>query len=242
MSDDFAAEVHSSGSVRGQDVDWAYLLSVLPDLADGLRITLIATLAGMAIAGVVGLLMAIVQVIEVPVLASVTRMLLMIFRNTPLLAQLFFLFYVLPQFGILLDALTVGIIGLAVQYSCYTAESFRGGFTSVPPGQWEACRVLGLSQWTTLSSVIIPQALRPIVPALGNNLISMFKDSSVLSAITILELVGVARNLTSLSFQYTTLFTAVGLIYFAISYPSSLAVRALEIRLSSGRRRRVESR
>ncbi|GGM69556.1 ectoine/hydroxyectoine ABC transporter permease subunit EhuD [Dactylosporangium sucinum] len=213
-------------------MDRDYLRSVLPELLDGLRITAIATGVGMVLAVVVGLLLACVQVLRVPVLRQVVAGWILFIRNTPLLVQLFFLFYVLPRYGVLIDALTLGIVALGLHFSCYTAEAFRGGFLSVPKGQWEAARTLNLSTVTTLRTVILPQAIPPVLAALGNNLISMFKDSAVLSAITVLELLGVTRKLASTSFQYTTLFTVMGAMYLALALPASFAIRAIERRIS----------
>ena len=214
--------------------DWAYLRSASPELLHGLRITLEATLAGMAIALVFGLILACVQVMHIPVARQIAVAWIFLIRSTPLLVQLLFLFYVLPNYGVLLDALTLGIIGLGAHFSCYTAEAYRGGFLSVPKGQWEAARVLNLPRMTTLWSVILPQAVRPVVPVLGNSFISMFKDSSVLSAITILDLLGESQRMASTSFQYTTLFSAMGLIYLLLAYPASLGVRAIERRMAKG--------
>ncbi|WP_238009883.1 ectoine/hydroxyectoine ABC transporter permease subunit EhuD [Dactylosporangium sp. AC04546] len=213
-------------------MDWDYLRSVFPELLDGLRITAIATGVGMVLAVVVGLLLACVQVLRVPVLRHVAAGWILFIRNTPLLVQLFFLFYVLPRYGVLIDALTLGIVGLGLHFSCYTAEAFRGGFLSVPKGQWEAARTLNLSTVTTLRTVILPQAIPPVLAALGNNLISMFKDSAVLSAITVLELLGVTRKLASTSFQYTTLLTVMGVMYLTLALPASFAIRAIERRIS----------
>jgi polar amino acid transport system permease protein len=185
----------------------------------------------MTLASVLGLIVAAVRLLRIPILGRVFGLYVLFFRNTPFLIQLYFLFYVLPEWGILLSATVVGILGLALQYSAYTAEMYRAGFESVPNVQWEAARALNFSRVQTLRLIILPQALRPILPALGNQLISMFKDSALLAAITILELFGTAQELASVSFQYTTLFTAVGLIYLALSYPASLGVNYLQSRL-----------
>jgi polar amino acid transport system permease protein len=207
-----------------------YLLEVAPQLAHGLSITVEATAVGITLASVLGLIVAAVRLLRIPILGRVFGLYVLFFRNTPFLIQLYFLFYVLPEWGILLSATVVGILGLALQYSAYTAEMYRAGFESVPKVQWEAAHALNLSRVQTLRLIILPQALRPIIPALGNQLISMFKDSALLAAITILELFGTAQELASVSFQYTTLFTAVGFIYLALSYPASLGVNYLQSR------------
>jgi polar amino acid transport system permease protein len=211
-------------------MNFEYLRQVAPELAQGLRVTVEATAVGMTLASVLGLIVASVRLLRIPILGRLLGLYVLFFRNTPFLIQLYFLFYVLPEWGIVLSATVVGILGLALQYSAYTAEMYRAGFESVPKGQWEAAHALNLSRVQTLRLVILPQAIRPILPALGNQLISMFKDSSLLAAITIYELFGTARELASVSFQFTTLFTAVGLIYFALSYPSSLLVNRLQSR------------
>jgi polar amino acid transport system permease protein len=211
-------------------MNFTYLREVAPQLLHGLGITVEATVVGMTMACVLGLIVASVRLLRIPVLGRVFGLYVLFFRNTPFLIQLYFLFYVLPEWGILLSATVVGVLGLALQYSAYTAEMYRAGFESVPTAQWEAAHALNFSRLQTLRLIILPQAVRPILPALGNQLISMFKDSSLLAAITILELFGTARQLASVSFQFTTLFTAVGLIYFALSYPSSILVNRLQSR------------
>lgn len=203
----------------------------LPDLIKGLSITVYATVLGMSIAASLGLLIACCRVLRVPVLSWVAEGYVFFFRNTPLLVQLFFLFYVLPTYGLLLDPMLIGVTALGTYYAAYAAEAYRGGFKSVPREQWEAATSLRFSTWETLRFIILPQAVRPAVPVLGNYLISMFKESALLSTITIYELFGSARLAADISFQYTTIFTAVGLFYLAVSYPSSVAVRRLEKRL-----------
>ena len=212
-------------------MNFDYLREVAPQLAQGLSVTLEATAVGMTIASILGLVVAAVRLLRIPILHRVFSLYILFFRNTPFLIQLYFLFYVLPEWGILLSATVVGILGLALQYSAYTAEMYRAGFESVPMVQWEAAHALNFTRYQTLRLIILPQAVRPILPALGNQLISMFKDSSLLAAITIFELFGTAKELASVSFQFTTLFTAVGVIYLALSYPSSLFVGYLQSRL-----------
>lgn len=212
-------------------MNWHELAADLPQLISGLGLTVYASLLGMSLAALIGLLVACVRVVNVPVLGRLGAFYVLFIRNTPLLVQLFFLFYVLPSYGILLDPMFIGVISLGTYYGAYAAEAYRGGFAAVPREQWEAGMSLRLSTRQILQVIILPQAIRPTVPVLGNYLISMFKESALLSTITIYELFGTARLLANLSFEYTTIFTAVGLIYLSISYPSSLAMRSLERRL-----------
>lgn len=208
-----------------------FLIASVPELVEGLRVTILATLLAAGLAFAAGTLIASVQELRIPVVWRIITVAVLVTRNTPLLAQLFFLFYVLPRFGVSLPPFAVGVIALGIHFSCYAAEAVRGGLTAVPRGQWEAARMLRLSSWVTFTKVVLPQAIPPILPTLGNLLISMFKDSAILSAITVLELLGTTRNLAAISFQYTTLFTIMGIAYLAISLPASFAVRTLERRI-----------
>lgn len=212
-------------------MDINYLREVSPELLQGLLVTLHATALGMAIAVVLGLFLAMARLLRIPVMGPALDFAVLFTRNTPLLVQLYFLFYVLPWYGIKLDAFTIGVLGLGIHSSCYTAEVYRAGFQSVQRGQWEAARAMNFSTFQTLFFIILPQALRPTLPALGNYLISMFKDSSYLATITVYELLGTTRQLASLSFQYTTLFTTLGLTYIVLSYSASLLVRGFQARL-----------
>ncbi|MHB8398947.1 MAG: ectoine/hydroxyectoine ABC transporter permease subunit EhuD [Acidimicrobiales bacterium] len=215
-------------------MDLTYLRDVAPQLLDGLIVTCEATLIGMAIAAVLGLAVAIGRLVRVPILRPALNFYVVFVRNTPLLVQLYFLYYVLPIYGIRLDALVVGVLGLGVQFSAYTAEVYRAGFESVPVGQWEAARALHFSMIQTLVLIVVPQALRPVIPALGNYLISLLKDSSYLATITVYDLLGTTRELASLSFRYVLLFSVMGVIYLGLSYGGSRLVRQLEHRYSQG--------
>src|SRR5205807_1297535 len=124
-------------------------------------------------------------------------------RNTPLLVQLFFFFYVLPTVGVTFSPLTTGVIGLGLHYSTYTAEVYRAGIDGVPVGQWEAATALSLPRRRTWTAVILPQAIRRVVPALGNYVIAMFKDTPMLAAITVLDMLKQAQEVGAESFRYT---------------------------------------
>lgn len=161
--------------------DWNYVVSVLPALLDGLRITVIATVLGSVVALVLGLVFAVLLRGPAPV-RIVVRALVEFVRSTPLLVQVFFLFFVLPQFGVVLGALVVGVIALGLHYASYNAEVYRAGIDAVPRGQWEAATALSLPRSRVWTGVILPQAIPRVLPALGNNVISMFKETPLLSA------------------------------------------------------------
>jgi polar amino acid transport system permease protein len=153
-------------------------------------------------------------------------------RGTPLLVQLYFLFFILPDAGILLSPLTAGVIGLGIHYSAYTAEVYRTGIDNTPKGQWEAAKACNLSGRQTWIHIIIPQAVPPMIPALANYFISMFKETPLLSAITVLELMNQARSVANYSYRYLEPITMVGVFFLAISIPAVLLLRHLERRFA----------
>jgi polar amino acid transport system permease protein len=154
-------------------------------------------------------------------------------RLTPLLVQLFFVFYVLPLYGVTLDAELAGVLVLGLHYSTFTSEVYRAGIGAIHRGQWEAAAALNMPTRLAWVRVILPQAVPPMIPTLGNYLIGMFKDVPTLSIITVYELLSTAKLLASQSFRYFETFTMVGVIFLGISYPASLLVRRLERRFGS---------
>lgn len=212
--------------------NWSTLGDFLPVFWHGVLVTLQALVLGALIAFALGLVWALAQrsplkVVRWPVTA-VTEFI----RNTPLLVQLFFIFYVLPEWGLTLSALATGVIGLGLHYSTYTAEVYRAGIDGVPAGQWEAATALSLPRSRTWAAVILPQALRRVAPALGNYVIAMLKDSPMLMTIGVLEMLGQARQFGSRTFQMNEPIVAVGIAFVLIAYPASLLLRALERRLA----------
>ncbi|TLX56352.1 ectoine/hydroxyectoine ABC transporter permease subunit EhuD [Stutzerimonas nosocomialis] len=211
--------------------DWDFALAILPDLLRASLNTLYITAVGFAIALVLGLLLAIARRSRLAVFSWPATGLIEFIRSTPLLIQVYFLFYVFPNYGISLTALQAGIIGIALHYACYTAEVYRAGLDAVPRGQWEAVTALNMKPLTAYRDVILPQALRPVLPALGNYLVAMLKDTPVLSAITVVELMQQAKNIGSESFRYLEPITLVGLFFLAVSLILAWFVRRLEARM-----------
>ena len=155
-------------------------------------------------------------------------------RGTPLMLQLYFIFYFLPEVGIVIPAFPTAILGLAVNYSAYESEIYRAGLQAIPPGQMEAALSLGMSQMTALRRIIVPQAFRIVIPPVVNDFIAMFKDTSVCSVVTIVELTKrfsvLSRNNVS---DLVVLMALTGLLYLAMSYPMSLLARHIEKRLGN---------
>jgi polar amino acid transport system permease protein len=210
--------------------DWGYAFEVLPQLLQALGVTLEITLLGSVVALLLGLLIAVLRQAHIPVLDQVLWAFVEFVRSTPLLVQVFFLYFALPRFGITLSALTVGVIGLGVHYATYTSEVYRAGIDAVPKGQWEAATALSLSRSRTWTGVILPQAIPRVVPALGNYVISMFKEVPLLLAISVVEVVSKAQEIGSQTFRFTEPFTIAGLLFLVLSYPASMLVRRLERR------------
>lgn len=212
--------------------DWSFAGHVFPQLLPGLKITVEATLMGSGIALVLGLLLAIGRRSRHRFLSWPIAWLVEFIRSTPLLIQLYFLFFVLPNLGITLGPLTAGVIGLGLHYATYMSETYRAGIESVPRGQWEAARALNLSTRRTWIGIVLPQAIPAVIPALGNYVNAMFKDSALLSAITVIELLGKAQNIGAEQFRYLEPITEVGVLFLAVSLTAALLVRRLEARLA----------
>ncbi|MEZ5644780.1 MAG: ectoine/hydroxyectoine ABC transporter permease subunit EhuD [Burkholderiaceae bacterium] len=219
--------------------DWAYAWEILPILGEASLVTLKATGLGFLLALTLGLVLAIGRMAGPAWLRWLLASVIEFVRSTPLLIQIFFLYYVMPNFGLTLDAMPAGILALGLHYGAYCSEVYRAGLDNVPRGQWEAATALNLSPWTTLRDIILPQAIPPVVPALGNYLVALFKETPLLSVIAVLELMQTAKILGSESFQYTEPITLVGLFFLAFSLASAALIRRLERHLA---RRHIRTR
>ncbi|MCB0180934.1 MAG: ectoine/hydroxyectoine ABC transporter permease subunit EhuD [Anaerolineae bacterium] len=202
----------------------------MPKLLEGLVVTIEVTFVAFIIAAVVGLLMALGRRSANPWIAQTVGLFIEFIRSTPLLVQLFVFFYILPRYGLRMPAFIVGTIALGLHYGTYTSEIYRAGIDAIDRGQWEAARALNFSPVRTWVGIVLPQAIPPMIPALGNYLVAMFKESAQLSAITVVELTLTARTIGTQSFRFLEPFTMAGVLYFLISYPSSLVVQRLEKR------------
>jgi len=211
--------------------DWNAVADFMPHFWDGLLVTLQVLAIGSVISFVLGLVWALLMRVPSRWVTWPVGTITEFIRNTPLLVQLFFLFYVMPEWGLTFSALTTGVVGIGLHYSTYTMQVYRAGIEAVPVGQWEAATALNLPLHRTWSAVILPQAIRRVVPALGNYVIAMLKDTPILMAITVLEMLGEAQLFARETFQFTEPLTVIGFAFIIISYLASLALRALERRL-----------
>jgi polar amino acid transport system permease protein len=210
--------------------DWEFSIQILPQLWEGVKVTVQATTLGTMIAMTLGLLLAIARRSVSVWISRPVGFFVEFIRGTPLLVQLYFLFYILPDLGLLLSPLTAGVVGLGLHYSTYTAEVYRAGIDAIPSGQWEASKATNLTVNQTWIHIIIPQAIPPMIPALANYFVAMFKETPLLAAITVLELMNQARSVANYHYKYVEPMTMVGLFFLAVSIPSVILLRKLEAR------------
>jgi polar amino acid transport system permease protein len=211
-------------------LDFGFIAQFLPAMLRGLEVTVEATLGGYAIALIVGLGLALGRRAKMRAVRAACGLYVDFMRCTPLLVQLYFAFYVLPSFGIRFGALTTGILVLGLNIGAYVSEIYRAGIDAVPVGQWEAARSLGLSPLPVWGRVILPQALPPMIPPLGNVLIGLFKETPLLAAITVIDVFGAANSIAGLSYRYTEPYTAAAIILLAVSLVAAVLVRRMERR------------
>jgi len=211
--------------------DFGYALRIAPELLRACLYTIGITVVGFAIALVLGLVLAILRRSPVAMISRPTAFFVEFVRSTPLLIQVYVLFYVAPLYGLTLSALAAGTIGIAVHYACYVSEVYRAGLNGVPRGQWEAASALSLPRAATWRSIVLPQAIRPVIPSLGNYLVAMFKDTPVLSAITVVEVMQQAKDIGSETFRYLEPITLTGLFFLLISVTFAAGVRYVEARV-----------
>ena len=208
--------------------NWDFTFEILPLLLWATVNTLKAAGIGYAIALVVGLVFALAQRAPWRPLTMAVREVVEFIRSTPLVLQIFFIFFVFPQFGIRLSPWTSGMIAIGLHYASYLSEVYRGGLESVPRGQWEACKALNLSTVRTYFRIIIPQALPPALPGMGNYLVGIFKDTPMLSVIGVAELMHTANAIGSETYRFLEPYTMVGIIFLVISLPTAAGLRIFE--------------
>jgi polar amino acid transport system permease protein len=202
----------------------------LPILLLGVKLTVVVTIGSLLISTVLGLLWALLRVSGVAILSGISRAVINLIRGIPIIVQLFYIYFVLPDFGITLTALQAAIIGLGIAYSAYQAENFRAGIEAIDHGQVEAALSMGMSWGLMMRRVILPQAIKIVLPPYGNIMIMMLKDSSQASTITVAELALQGKLIASSTFKNTTVFTLVALLYLCMSIPLILTVGSLERR------------
>jgi len=205
-------------------------IEFMPILLLGVKNTILVTLGSLVLSTVLGMLWALMRVSGIRALAALAVVLVNVIRGIPIIVQLFYIYFVLPDFGITLSALQAAIIGLGIAYSAYQSENFRAGIEAIERGQIEAAHSIGMGWTLTMRRVVLPQAIRIMLPPYGNIMIMMLKDSSQASTITVGELALQGKLIASSTFQNTTVFTLVAVLYLVMSVPLIVLAGWLERR------------
>jgi cystine transport system permease protein len=208
------------------------LRDALPLMLKGAGWTLLLAVASVFFGAVIGTFVAITRLAKVPGLSQFAALYVSCMRGTPLLVQLFVIYFGLPSIGIQFDPISAGILGLSLNVGAYLSETIRGAINGVEHGQWNAARSLGLTQAQTLRYVVGPQALRLAVPSLSNSLISLIKDTSLVSVIAVGELMLATKEVIATTFQPFPLYLAAAGIYWAMSASFETLQKKLEVRLN----------
>jgi polar amino acid transport system permease protein len=209
---------------------WRDTTEFLPILMSGVALTIIVTIGSLLLSTVLGLIWALMRVSGIGVLSGFSAGLINVIRGIPIIVLLFYLYFVMPDLGLTLTALQAAILGLGIAYSAYQAENFRAGIEAIDKGQIEAAQAIGMSWWQTMRRVVLPQAVKIMLPPYGNVMIMMLKDSSQASTITVAELALQGKLIASSTFKNTSVFTLVALMYLTMSIPLILLVRHFEKR------------
>ena len=216
---------------------WDFAIEILPNMLWATLNTILAAGIGYAIAAVVGLLFLLGQRTPIKIINMINREIVEFIRSTPLLIQLFFVYFVLPQFGITLSAWVCGMITIGLHFGTYLSEVYRGALEGVPKTQWETCRALNFSTFYTYRKIVLPQAFPIAIPGMGNYLVGIFKDTPLLSTIGVAELFHAATAVGGYHYRYLEPYTIVGLIFLMLSIPAAIWIRKIEknVNLAQGK-------
>lgn len=212
-------------------------LAFLPLLLKGAVVTIEITACSFVLSSVLGLVLALLKVSRNRAVSTAGATIVNVIRGLPIIVQLFYIYFVLPDLGVQLSAFQAGVIGLGVAYSAYQAENFRAGIQAVDSGQIEAAQSIGMRGPLIMRRVVLPQAFRIALPPYGNTLVMMLKDSSMASTITVVEMTRAGQLIASSTFQNMTVYTLVALLYLMLSLPLMFAVKQLEKRFGTRRGR-----
>ena len=205
----------------------------MPILLQGVWVTIQITTLSLGLSTVLGLLLALMRISSIRWLSTLGFTIIATLRGIPIIVQLLYIYFVFPAFGLQLTSYQAAFIGLGVGYSAYHAENIRAGILAVDQGQYEAAQSLGMSRALAMRRIILPQAVRIILPPYGNIMIMMLKDSSLASAITVSEITRAGQLIAASTFKNMTVFSLVALIYLAMSIPLTAFTSWLERRFKA---------
>jgi polar amino acid transport system permease protein len=203
-------------------------------LLRGLGVTVMLTCVVIVLSGILAIPVALARMSSSPLIRVPIDAYVEVIRATPILLQLVYIFYVFPAIGIRLDPFPAAIAGLTLNYTAYMSEVYRGGIKAVAQGQWHAAAALGMTGALAFRRIILPQAVRMLIPVLGNYLIALFKDTAIASVVTVQELLFTGQIISARTYQYFPIYTLVGILYFSVGYPTAIFVRYLEKRMARG--------
>ncbi|MEP7273545.1 MAG: ABC transporter substrate-binding protein/permease [Acidobacteriota bacterium] len=232
--EDFTRTMTAERSLKDRLKQYLSYLPIL--LLQGAPMTLLISMLGMALAVALGLVIALANLYGPRPISWLARGFIEVFRGTPLLIQLYLIFYGLPSVGIRLTPLVAAVVGLGLNYAAYEAENYRAGIQAIPRGQMEAALSLGLTRGQALRHVVVPQAIRLVIPPVTNDFIALFKDSSIVSVITMVELTKVYGQLASTYYDYIGVGILTAAIYFLMGLPFVRLARWAEARLATDKR------
>lgn len=221
------AVLYATGNI---DPDWFAVWG--PYILEGTSTTLVICFASIIFATGLAMLGAFGRLSRRPVVYSVASLYVSLVRGTPLLVQLYFIYYALPEVGLVLPGLVAGIIALSFNYGAYMTEIFRAGIQAVPPGQREAAQALGMPEWQIMRRIVLPQAIRIVIPAIGNEFIAMIKDSALVSTISVTEILWRARRVGTREFRTLQAMLLAALVYWILTIIFSYFQERLEKRMA----------
>ncbi|MED0701677.1 MULTISPECIES: ectoine/hydroxyectoine ABC transporter permease subunit EhuD [Aeribacillus] len=210
--------------------DWNFAIQIFPEIASAIWVVIGITFGAYIFSLIFGLVLTFLRRSSFKPLSMLTYGFIEFIRSTPPLVQLFFVFFALPSLGISFDKYTAGILTLGIHYSTYLSEVYRSGIESVPKGQWEAAKAMNFTKTQTWINIILPQAIPPVIPMLGNYLLVLFKETPILMAIGVGEFLQKAQLIGAEHFKYLEPITIVGILFLLLSYPSAIFINKLEQR------------
>lgn len=198
-------------------MDITAMLDALPFLLEGSIMTIQLTFITIILGTILGIITALFKLTNNVVLRTIATLYTWIFRGTPMILQLFFFYYALPMLNVKMSPFTAAVLGLSLNCGAYMAEIIRGGIISVDKGQFEASKALGFTYFQTMFKIILPQTIRMIIPSVGNEFITMLKDTSLVSTIAMVELMRTATQISSTTFKYTEMLLTAALLYLIMT-------------------------
>lgn len=217
--------------------DWEFAIAIFPEILSAITVTIAATIIAYCISLTAGLVLTLLRRASFKPLALTVAGMIEFIRATPPLVQLFFVYYTTPLTGF-----QTGAIVLGLHYATYVSEIYRSGIEAVPKSQWEASKALNFTRAQTWRRIILPQAIPPVIPMLGNYLIVLFKETPLLSAIFVVEMMAVAQSIGTSDWRYVEPITIVGFLFLALSYPSAAFIRYLERKVGTLHGNKIETR